>query len=125
VKQITGGKGVPVVYDSVGKDTYPASLDCLKSHGLFVVFGAASGPIPPVDSMLLMRKGSLMMTRMSVYHYLETPAAFARAARDLFRIVLSGKVKIRVNQTYALKDAARCHQDMAERKTTGSSVLIP
>ena len=89
------------------------------------MFGAASGPIPPVDSMLLMRKGSLVMTRMSVYHYLDTPAALARAARDLFRIVLSGKVKIEVNQTYALMDAARCHRDMAERKTTGSSVLIP
>ncbi|MGA3306494.1 MAG: quinone oxidoreductase [Stellaceae bacterium] len=125
VKTITGGRGVPVVYDSVGKDTYPASLDCLQPRGLFVVFGAASGPIPPVDSMLLMRKGSLVMTRMSVYHYLDTPAALARAARDLFRIVLGGKVKIEVNQTYALKDAARCHRDMTERKTTGSSVLIP
>jgi NADPH:quinone reductase-like Zn-dependent oxidoreductase len=125
VKQITGGRGVPVVYDSIGKDTYPDSLDCLRPQGLFVVFGAASGPIPPVDTVMLMRRGSLFMTRMSVYHYLADGAAFARAARDLFRMVLGGKIKIEVNQTYALKDAARCHRDMAERKTTGSSVLIP
>ena len=125
VKRITKGKGVKVVYDGVGKDTYPASLDCLQPRGLFVIFGAASGPVPPVDSALLMRKGSLFMTRLSIYHYFDTPADFARAARELFRVVQSGQVRIEVNQTYALKDAARCHQDMADRKTVGSTVLVP
>jgi NADPH:quinone reductase len=125
VKTITKGKGVKVVYDGVGKDTYPASLDCLQPRGLFVIFGAASGPTPPVETSLLMRKGSLFMTRLSIYHYFDAPADFARAAAELFRIVQSGKVRIEINQTYALKDAARCHQDMADRKTVGSTVLVP
>lgn len=125
VKKITKGKGVPVVYDSVGRDTFPASLDCLQRKGLFVVFGNASGPIPAVDSIKLMRGGSLFMTRLSVYDYVSSPEILTQVTRELFRMVLSGKIKIEINQTYALKDAARCHEDLEGRKTTGSCVLIP
>ncbi len=125
VKKITKGKGVPVVYDSVGKDTFPASLDCLQRKGLFVVFGNASGPIPAVDSIMLMRRGSLFMTRLSVYDYVTSPEILTQVTRELFRMVSTGKIKIEINQTYALKDAARCHEDLAGRKTTGSCVLIP
>lgn len=125
VRQITKGKGVPVVYDAVGKDTFPASLDCLQPRGLFAVYGAASGPLPPIDTVMLMRKGSLFLTRVNAYHYLATRSAMLQSSGALFRLVRSGRIKVEVNQTYALKDAARCHQEMESRRTTGSSVLIP
>ncbi len=124
VSKITKGRGVQVVYDGIGKDTYPGSLECLAPHGLFLVYGNASGPIPPVDTTLMMKR-ALYMTRFNVYAYAAAPGALTRMAGELFRMVTSGKIKIEVNQTYALKDAARAHQDMAARKTTGSTVLIP
>jgi NADPH2:quinone reductase len=125
VNKITKGKKVPIVYDSVGKDTFPGSLDCLQQRGLFVSFGNASGPIPPFNAALLAQKGSLFMTRPSLPHYTGTREQLEKTAGDLFNVVKSGKVKIEVNQTYALKDAVRCHEDLAGRKTTGSIVLIP
>ncbi|MEX0618690.1 MAG: quinone oxidoreductase [Pseudohongiellaceae bacterium] len=125
VKAITKGKMVPVVYDSVGKDTFPASLDCLRKFGLFVSYGNASGPVPAFSPMLLAQKGSLMMTRPTLFNFVSTPAELRKCAGDLFKVVQSGKVKIEVNQTYPLKKAARAHRDLAARKTTGSIVLIP
>lgn len=125
VKAITKGRGLPVVYDSIGKDTFPGSLDCLQPRGLFVAFGNASGPIPPINSQILAQKGSLYMTRPALPSYTGTPASLAATARDLFRVVRSGKVKIEINQRYALKDAVRCHEDLEGRKTTGSCVLLP
>ena len=125
VKRITKGRGVPIVYDSVGKDTFPGSLDCLQKRGLLVSFGNASGPIPPFNAAILAQKGSLFMTRPSLPHYTGTRAELDAVSGDLFKVVKSGKVKIEVNQTYALKDGVRCHEDLAGRKTTGSCVLIP
>jgi NADPH:quinone reductase len=125
VRAITKGRGVPVVYDAVGKDTFPGSLDCIQPHGLFAIFGNSSGPLPAIDTVMLMRKGSLFVTRVNAYHYLATRPAILEASRALFRMVRSGRIKIEVNQTYPLKEAARCHQDMADRRTTGSTVLIP
>ncbi len=125
VKKITKGEGLPVVYDSIGKDTFPASLDCLRPRGLFVSFGNASGPITDFDAGLLASKGSLYMTRPSLPHYTATREALVKCAGDLFRVVRSGAVRIEVNQTYALKDAAKAHRDLEARKTTGSTVLIP
>jgi len=124
VNKITKGRGVPVVYDGIGKDTYPGSLECLAPRGLFLVYGNTSGPIPPIDTTLMMKR-ALYMTRFNVYAYAAPPGALARMSGELFRMVKSGKIKIEVNQTYALKDAARAHEDMAARKTTGSTVLIP
>ncbi|MEO0671247.1 MAG: quinone oxidoreductase [Pseudomonadota bacterium] len=125
VKEITNGKGVDVVYDSIGADTYPASLDCLKPLGLFVTFGNASGPIKNFDPGLLAQKGSLYVTRPTLFTYTATPEDLQANADDLFSVVSSGKVKISVNQTYALKDAAQAHRDLEARKTTGSTVLKP
>ncbi len=125
VRKITKGEGVPVVYDSIGKDTFPASLDCLRPRGLFVSFGNASGQIAAFDANLLAAKGSLYMTRPSLPHYTGTREDLVKSAGELIRVVRSGAVKIEVNQTYALKDAAKAHRDLEGRKTTGSSVLIP
>jgi NADPH:quinone reductase len=125
VKEITGGKMVDVVYDSVGKDTFPKSLDCLKPLGLFVTFGNASGSIPPFDCGVLAAKGSLYMTRPSLMAYVASRADLVETANDLFDVVKKGIVKINVNHTYALKDAAKAHADLEARKTTGSVVLIP
>lgn len=125
VKEITNGKGVDVVYDSIGADTYPASLDCLKPLGLFVTFGNASGPIKNFDPGLLAQKGSLYVTRPTLFTYTATPEDLQANADDLFSVVSSGKVKISVNQTYALKDASQAHRDLEARKTTGSTVLKP
>jgi NADPH:quinone reductase len=125
VKQITGGKGVPVVYDSVGKDTFPASLDCLSTRGMFVSFGNSSGPIAAFDILLLSQKGSLYVTRPSLATYTaERPAMLAMAA-DMFELVLAGKLVNEARQTYALKDAAQAHRDLEARKTTGSTLLMP
>ena len=121
VREITGGEGCHVVYDSIGKDTYPRSLDCLRRKGLWVSFGNASGPVPPFELTAL--KGSLFATRPSLMAYTATHAELDDNAQDLFRMVLSGAVKISVNQTFALRDAADAHRALEARKTTGSTVL--
>jgi len=125
VKTITKGQGVPVVYDSIGKATFPASLDCLQKCGLFVTYGNASGPVPPFAPALLAQKGSLFMTRPTLFNYASTPQELRKMANDLIKVVKSGAVKIEVNHHYALKDAAKAHRDLAARKTTGSIVLVP
>ncbi len=125
VKEATGGVGVPVVYDSVGKDTFMDSLDCLRPFGLMVSFGNASGPVPPMDLGLLSAKGSLYLTRPTLMSYTERRELLEPMANELFDMVVSGKVKIPVNQRYALKDVAQAHRDLESRKTTGSTVLIP
>jgi NADPH2:quinone reductase len=125
VKELTGGKGVPVVFDSVGKDTFMGSLDCLQPFGLLAVFGAASGAVPPFDINLLQQKGSLFLTRPTLVTYNAKAEALADSAKALFEMVTSGKVKIEVNQRYPLKDAAQAHRDLEARKTTGSTILIP
>jgi NADPH:quinone reductase len=125
VKEITGGKGVPVVYDAVGKDTFPGSLDCLSPRGLFVSFGNASGPVPPFEILLLSQKGSLYATRPTLVTYTAKRADLLKMAEEMFALVLSGKLKNDAHQTYALKDAAQAHRDLESRKTTGSTVLIP
>jgi NADPH2:quinone reductase len=125
VKQITGGAGVKVVYDSVGKDTFERSLDCLRPFGLMVSFGNASGPVPPLDVLRLSAKGSLYLTRPTVFSHLATRESAQEMADDLFEVVQSGAVKIRIDQRYALAEAAQAHRDLEARKTTGSSVLVP
>ena len=125
VKEITGGKGVPVVYDSVGKDTFMGSLDCLQPRGLVAMFGNGSGPVPPFDLGVLAAKGSLFVTRPTLMTYTAKREDLEAAAADLFDVIKSGKVKIEINQTYALKDAAQAHRDLEGRKTTGSTVLLP
>ena len=125
VKRLTKGAGVPVVYDSIGKSTFPASLDCLQKRGLFVSFGNASGPIPPFAPGILTQKGSLYMTRPSLFDYIGTRKELEASARDLMGVVRKGAVKIEINQSYALKDAAKAHRDLEGRKTTGSTVLLP
>jgi len=125
VKEITGGQQCEVVYDGIGKTTFPASLDCLKPLGMFVSFGAASGPVSAFDINLLQHKGSLFATRPTLNTYAAKRADLLDIAADLFRVVASGKVKIPVNQKYPLKDAAKAHSDLETRKTTGSSILIP
>lgn len=125
VKEITGGKGCDVVYDSVGKDTFPSSLDCLKPKGLWVSFGNASGPVPPFDMAILSAKGSLFATRPSVMTYTAERKDLVANAADLFDMVAKGAVKISVTRTYPLADAASAHRDLEARATTGSVVLIP
>jgi len=125
VARLTKKEGLPVVYDSVGAATFPGSLDCLKPRGLWVTFGNASGPVPPVAPLTLMQKGSLFMTRPMLNHYITDPAEFKNLAGELFSVVRKGAVKVEVNQTYALKDAKQAHADLEARKTTGSTLLIP
>lgn len=125
VREITGGAGVPVVYDSIGKDTFEGSLDCLRPRGLMVSFGNASGPVPPFSPAILGAKGSLFLTRPSLASYNAARADLVESAKALFDVATSGAVKIAVNQTYPLKDAAQAHRDLEARKTTGSTVLIP
>lgn len=125
VKKITSGKGVPVVYDGVGKDTFMPSLDCLSPRGLMASFGNASGAVPPFSILTLSQKGSLYVTRPTLATHIATREDLVATANDLFAVVKSGAVKIEVNQTYALKDAAQAHRDLESRKTTGSTVLIP
>nr|WP_294514142.1 quinone oxidoreductase [uncultured Rhodopila sp.] len=125
VKRITGGAMVPVVYDSVGKDTFGASIDCLAPLGLMVSYGNASGPVPPVDISTLGAKGSLYLTRPTLATYTTKRSDLERIAAELFEVVGSGVVKIQVNQTFALKDAGLAHAALEARKTTGSTVLIP
>jgi NADPH2:quinone reductase len=125
VKKITGGAMVPVVYDSVGKDTFTASLDCLAPLGLMVSYGNASGPVPPVDVSLLGAKGSLYLTRPSLATYTATHGDLLAVTKDLFDVVQTGAVKIQVNQTFPLAEAAAAHAALEGRRTTGSTVLLP
>ena len=124
VREITGGAGVAVVYDGVGKDTFMGSLDCLRPLGMMVAFGNASGPVTSFDPLLLSQKGSLFLTRPTLVHYIAQRRDLEALAGELFEVVASGKVKIEVNQTYALKDAAQAQIDLEARKTTGSTVLL-
>jgi len=125
VKEITGGAMLPVVYDSVGRDTFMDSLDCLAPFGTMVSYGNASGPVPPVDIGILAAKGSLFLTRPTLATYTARHEDLAETAADLFAAVQSGAVQIRINQTYALKDAAEAHRALESRRTTGSTVFIP
>jgi NADPH2:quinone reductase len=125
VKRLTGGAGVPVVYDSIGKDTFTTSLDCLAPLGLMASYGNASGPVPPVDIGILAAKGSLYLTRPTLATYTAKRADLLATANDLFDVVQKGAVKIEVNQTFALKDAGAAHTALEARKTTGSTVLLP
>jgi NADPH2:quinone reductase len=123
VKEITDGKGVPVVYDSVGKDTFMDSLDCLRPHGLLAMFGTASGSVPPFDLNVLAGKGSLFVTRPTLMTYVASRADLVASSGELFEVVGSGAVKIEINQTYPLADAQQAHRDLEARKTTGSTVF--
>jgi len=125
VKRITGGAMVPVVYDSIGRDTFMASLDCLAPLGMMVSFGNASGPVAPVDIAILAAKGSLFLTRPTLATYAAKRADLERMAGELFDVVGSGAVKIRVNQTFPLAEAAAAHRALESRQTTGSTVLLP
>lgn len=125
VRAITRRRGVSVVYDGVGKDTFFASLDCLMPRGLMVTYGNASGPVPPISPLELSKRGSLYLTRPTLFHYIAKPSDLARGARELFEIVGSGKVKLRIGQTYPLANAAQAHRDLEARRTTGSTLLIP
>jgi len=125
VKELTGGKGVPVVYDGVGKAMFPGSLDCLVPRGLYVNFGNASGPVPPLDMLMLSAKGSLYVTRPTLVTYTATRPALLAMAEEMFGLMKAGKIVNEPRQTYALKDAAQAHRDLEARKTTGSTVLLP
>ncbi len=125
VKDITGGTLCDVVYDGVGKTTFPASLDCLRPLGMFVSFGSASGPIQAFDINLLQFKGSLFATRPTLNHYAAKREDLLALAHETFEVITSGKVKIPVNQTYQLKDARKAHHDLESRGTTGASILVP
>jgi NADPH2:quinone reductase len=125
VREITEGKGVPVVYDSIGKDTFTGSLDCLAPLGMMVSFGSASGPVPPFSLNELASRGSLFITRPTLMNYTAKRADLENMAGHLFSMVESGKIKIDIRQRYALDNAAQAHRDLEARKTTGSSILIP
>ncbi len=125
VKELTGGKGVPVVYDSVGKDTFPSSLDCLSPRGLFVSFGNSSGPVASFDLMLLAQKGSLYATRPTLVTFAAKRDAMTAMADELFELVRAGKIVSEPRQTFALKDAAVAHRTLQSRATTGATVLLP
>lgn len=125
VRDITGGEGVPVVYDGVGKDTFMGSLDSLRPLGMMVSYGNASGPVPPLDLILLSQKGSLFVTRPTIMSYTAKRADLEALGAELFDVVASGKVRIEFNQTYPLADAAQAHRDLEARKTTGSTILLP
>ncbi|MYN44029.1 NADPH:quinone reductase [Pseudoduganella sp. FT93W] len=125
VREITGGKGVTAVYDSIGKDTFIGSLDCLRPLGTMVSFGNASGPVEPFSLSELANRGSLFVTRPSLMAYMSTRAELETAAKSLFGVVASGEVKIDVRQRYALADVARAHTELEARQTTGSSILLP
>lgn len=125
VKEITKGKGVPVVYDGIGKDTFMDSLDCLQPLGLMASFGNASGAVPPFNLGILAQKGALFITRPTLVHYTASREDLTKAARELIGVVKSGAVKIHVNQTYPLREAAQAQNDLEARKTTGSTVLLP
>jgi NADPH2:quinone reductase len=121
-KRLTGGKGVHAVYDSVGKDTFDKSFKCLRPRGYLVLFGASSGPVPPFDPITLMN-GSWFLTRPTLGHYTQTREELLSRARDLFDWIGSGKLKLRIDRTYPLSDAAKAHEDLASRKTAGKLLL--
>jgi len=125
VRELTGGLGAHVVYDSIGKDTFFASLDCLRPLGMMVSYGNASGPVPPVAPLELAKRGSLFLTRPTLFHYIARRVDLERAARELFDVIGRGAVRIEIGQTYALQDVARAHRDLEARRTIGSTVLIP
>jgi len=125
VRNLTGGKGVAAVYDSIGKDTFFQSLDCLRPHGTMVTYGNASGAVEPFAPLELARRGSLFVTRPVLFDFLRERADLLAAAGELFGVIEDGTVRIQINQTYALQDAAQAHRDLEARKTTGSTVLIP
>ncbi len=125
VKEITGGRLCDVVYDSVGNDTFPASLDCIRPLGMFVSFGQSSGPIPPFNIGLLAQKGSLFATRPTLFTYIAKRGDLVASAAALFDVIVSGAVKIRINQRYPLAEAGRAHADLEARRTTGTTILIP
>lgn len=125
VRALTGGKGVPVVYDSVGKSTFIDSLDCLQARGLMVSFGNASGPVDPFPLTELTKRGGLFLTRPSIVNYMSDRSEMEESAAELFDMVGSGKVTIQINQRFALADAGKAHEALTGRKTTGSSVLVP
>lgn len=125
VREITSGAGLPVVYDSIGKDTFMDSLACLRPLGVMASFGSASGPVPPFDIGLLAKLGSLYLTRPTLFTYTAKRSDLLASAAELFDIVGSGKVRIDINQRYALRDAAQAHRDLEERRTTGSTILLP
>jgi NADPH2:quinone reductase len=125
VREITGGRGVPVVYDSIGKDTFTGSLDCLSPLGMMVSFGAASGAVPAFGLQELASRGSLFLTRPSLFNYIDKRADLEAAAAELFDLVGSGKITLEINQRYPLADVARAHADLEARRTTGSTILLP
>ena len=125
VKALTGGKGVPVVYDAVGKSTWEGSLDCLRPLGMMVSFGNASGAVPPFNPGILSQKGSLYLTRPTLFTYTASRQDLEATSRSLFEVVKSGKVRIEITARYKLADAAQCHRDLEGRKTTGSVILLP
>jgi NADPH2:quinone reductase len=124
-KELTNGKGVNVVYDSIGKDTFIQSLDCIKPRGMMVTYGNASGPVPPIDVGILGVKGSLKLTRPTVMTYAHDRSLLEPMSADLFDKVIKGKIKIEINQRYQLQDAAQAHRDLEDRKTTGSTIFLP
>jgi len=125
VREITGGTGVPVVYDSVGADTFMKSLDCLRPLGMMVTFGQSAGPVPPVDTQELSKRGSLFLTRPTLFTYIARRADLLASAAELFEMVMAGKVKVEINQRFALQDAARAHAALEARQTTGAAILLP
>lgn len=125
VREITAGEGVRAVYDSVGKDTFDRSLDCLGRLGIMVLFGQSSGPVPPLDLGRLAAKGSLFITRPTLFHYTATVEELDRTAGELLELVEKGLIRIEINQEFPLQDAARAHRELEARRTTGSSVLLP
>ena len=125
VKEITGGRGVDVVYDGVGAKTFDQSLLCLKPRGMMVLFGAASGPVPPFELQRLNAAGSLFITRPTLAHHVQDPEEFKGRCKAIFELLLAGKVKVRIDRRYALKDASQAHDDLASAQTSGKLVLIP
>jgi len=125
VVRITSGEKLPVVFDAVGRDTFLRSLDCLRPRGLMVTFGQASGPVEPFAPVLLSQKGSLFLTRPFLFHYIEGRNALGASANELFEVVTAGKVRVRINQRFALKDVVNAHMALETRATSGSTILIP
>ena len=125
VRELTGGAGVPVVYDSIGKDTFLGSLDCLAVRGMLVYFGNASGAVPPFDPLILSGKGSLYLTRPTLGSYARTAEELSETSADLFAAIESGAVNVPVHQRFKLADARACHEAMQSRATTGATVLLP
>jgi NADPH2:quinone reductase len=124
-KRLTGGKGVDVVYDSVGKTTFEKGLNVLRPRGMMVLFGGSSGPVPPFDLIQLSQKGSLYVTRPTIVHYIASTEELRARSSAVFKMIAEGKLKLRIEHTYSLADAAKAHRDLEGRKTTGKLLLIP